>query len=576
MTHLLLTVRFLDDRYHGLLDRGGPSEWPPSPFRLFQALVAGVARRGELVVGDDVPSNTNFTPIGQALGWLQQHTREHPPIIIAPKSKPGQAITRFAPNNDGDKKFDRQERLTSKHTEPTLFLLEPDQQPEIHYAWPLNGAKGCPVADLERAARSLTTLGWGIDMAFADARLAAEAELQTLKGIRWYPKKNAGSFRDTLRTPAYDDELGECTLCDLRHCHSTFINRIEHGKPLKTVDKPKVFDRVLYTSTERPASRPFRLFELRNLDGSRFRYPHGRLIHIAGMVRHLAIEAMKTAGLPRGAADDWIETYVAGHRKGRKADLEHEQKCKGATDIEMQDKAALARQREAFDGTDEHRQLSYIPLPSVGKEYVDPGIRRVMIVAPVGDDALLDLVARRLGGQQLKALNQKNAEFGVEENGQPKPGPLLVPLPRSGDGVTRRYTATANVWHSFTPVILPGHDDRKPEKTRKLILKALSQSGIDQPCEFEWSAFSRFAKSYSAHKYVRDENSEDGKRRIGYIRPGHLLDQTAVHLTIRFGRREDPSDPDSRWIAAEQPIPGPLILGAGRHCGFGLMAAVGD
>ena len=68
MTHLLLTVRFLDDRYHGLLDRGGPVEWPPSPFRLFQALVAGVARRGELVVGEDIPDNKNFTAIATMSG----------------------------------------------------------------------------------------------------------------------------------------------------------------------------------------------------------------------------------------------------------------------------------------------------------------------------------------------------------------------------------------------------------------------------------------------------------------------------------------------------------------------------
>lgn len=124
MTYLLLTVRFLDDRYHGLLDRGGPPEWPPSPFRLFQALVAGVARRGELVFGEDVPSNARFTPIGRALVWLQRHTLEHPPIIIAPKSKPGRAITRFVPNNDGDTIFDRQERLTAKPTFPTFFILE--------------------------------------------------------------------------------------------------------------------------------------------------------------------------------------------------------------------------------------------------------------------------------------------------------------------------------------------------------------------------------------------------------------------------------------------------------------------
>ena len=40
MSHLLLTVRFLDARYHGQAD-GGRREWPPSPMRLFSALLAG-------------------------------------------------------------------------------------------------------------------------------------------------------------------------------------------------------------------------------------------------------------------------------------------------------------------------------------------------------------------------------------------------------------------------------------------------------------------------------------------------------------------------------------------------------
>lgn len=107
-------------------------------------------------------------------------------------------------------------------------------------------------------------------------------------------------------------------------------------------------------------------------------------------------------------------------------------------------------------------------------------------------------------------------------------------------------------------MILPGHDDRKSEKTRKLISKALAQSGIEQPCEFEWSAFSHFAKSYSAHRYVRDENAKDGRRPVGYIRPDHLLELSAVHLRLMF----------------DHPVAGPLIIGAGRHCGFGLMVGL--
>jgi len=112
------------------------------------------------------------------------------------------------------------------------------------------------------------------------------------------------------------------------------------------------------------------------------------------------------------------------------------------------------------------------------------------------------------------------------------------------------YTQPANAWATVTPVILPGHDDHKPAKTRKLIEKALRQSGIEQPCTFEWSPYSQFPKSLSAHKYDRQG------RPIGYFRPDHLPTQTAVHLVLRF----------------EQEVPGLIAVGAGRHCGFGLLA----
>jgi hypothetical protein len=86
-------------------------------------------------------------------------------------------------------------------------------------------------------------------------------------------------------------------------------------------------------------------------------------------------------------------------------------------------------------------------------------------------------------------------------------------------------------------------------------------------CEFDWSAFSHCPKLLSAHNYVRN------KRPAGYIRPGYLLSQTAVHLRIRLGRCEVPDDPKSRWIPLESPVPGPIAIGAGRHCGLGVFAS---
>jgi hypothetical protein len=64
---------------------------------------------------------------------------------MAPRSKTGQAIIRYVPNNDGDKKIDRQERLTAKPTIPTLFLFQSDQKPEVHYVWDISGCAEVPV-----------------------------------------------------------------------------------------------------------------------------------------------------------------------------------------------------------------------------------------------------------------------------------------------------------------------------------------------------------------------------------------------------------------------------------------------
>ena len=92
----------------------------------------------------------------------------------------------------------------------------------------------------------------------------------------------------------------------------------------------------------------------------------------------------------------------------------------------------------------------------------------------------LDHVARGLAGRTLNPDPAHPDPFAGREP------PMLIPMPRqTRDTVARAYTAPANVWHSFTPVILPGHDDHKPAKTRALIERAMRHSGVDQSCEFE-------------------------------------------------------------------------------------------
>ncbi len=489
-SYFCINVRFLQPYSHGRNENGDP-EWPPSPLRAFQAVVAASSGRWN-----------ERRQINRALPALQWLERQSQPQIVAAVGIASDVKCQFyVPDNTADllvpawKKGEitKQAKRTEKVVRPTH--LDGDA---VHYLYPLPNGH-CPHLDvLTAAARSITHLGWGIDMVAANATIMSSEQVAALAGHRWQPTRVGGT---PLRVPT------EGTLDDLMRKHEAFLNRLS-SDGFRPVPPLKVFRVCGYRRDAEPLQRPYRVFELRRADGGRFRYPHRKLIHIAGMVRHLAIEAMK-ASPPTGLGSDWVETYIAGH---------------------------------ATEDAPEHRQLSYLPLPSIGHIHTDPGVRRIMIVAPLGDDVWLDHVARHLAGRMLEPL--RGDEFAGKDP------PLLVPVRH--DIVARRYTQPANAWASVTPVILPGHDDHKPAKTRRLIEKALAQSGVDQPCDFEWSAFSRFPKSLSAHKYDRD------KRPTGYIRPDYLLSQTAVHLKLRFhdGLK----------------VPGPLTIGAGRHCGLGVLA----
>jgi len=493
-TYLCISIHFLQPYWHGRGD-GGQPHWPPSPLRVFQALVAAAAGHWNEPI--QLPRH-----VLAALRWLETRTS---PLIVAPDAQPlNRPYRLYVPNNTADTVAaswlkGRTTSITGRRTEKDVRPMHLFGQ-AVHYLYSLAGGT-CPHLDiLAAAARSITHLGWGIDMVVGNASVVSDREAASLQGHRWQPAAMGGAV---LRVPR------EGTLDNLMRKHKAFLNRLSNNvfRPVPPLTK---FDRCSYRRDDEVFQRPYCVFELRTADGLRFRYSHRKLIHIAGMVRHLAIKAMKTSP-PDGVGDDWVETYVAGH--------------------------SAANQRE-------HSQLSYLPLPSIGHLHTDPGVRRVMIAAPVGHDAWLKHLAKYLRGRTLEPL--RGDEFAQAEP------PLLMAT--EYDNVSRFYTRAANVWHSVTPVILPGHDDRKPDKTRKLIHKALAQSGIEQPCEFHWSPFSRFPKALSAHKYDRQ-----GKP-TGYIRPDYLSSQTAVHLTLKF-------DHNLR-------ICGPLAIGAGRHCGLGLFAAV--
>ncbi len=513
---LCITFRFIHPHplFHGRGDADVP-EWPPSPMRAFQALLSAACQQ------------VRGRPLTPAVRSALQTIEGSYPAIIAPRVSLTVAGHRaYVPHNQTDlvtaawHRGNNEESIAKHRVEkdyrPHRMEMDGDELPAVHYLYPLesNVKASELLAAILPAVRSIHCLGWGIDQVVADATLI-DARSSQLVGEGWKPTPRGGQRLRVPRSGSLEALLAR---------HDRFLNRLVEGN-WTPVPPLSDFDLVQYRRDTDPAVRPYVVFKLMDENDDTVSYSPSRFIHVAGMVRHAAIQVL-TRNPPRDlrgrAADEWLDTYVAGHRP-----------------------------RDDEEARAAHSQFSYVPLQSIGHTHADPGVRRVMIVAPLGDEAWLEHLAARLDGVPLSPLPRTNLPTGTRlerfEDARP-------------DGVRDAYLRRSHEWASVTPVILPGHDDHKSEKTRKLIQKALQQSGIDQPCEFEWSAFSRFRKSLPAHRYRRDAQDPAKKIQINYVRPSHLLDQTAVHLTVRF--------------LGGTMVPGPLTIGAGRHCGFGVMADI--
>ena len=479
---LCISVTLLDPLFHGRGDRN-EAEWPPSPMRLFQALLNGAC-----VGGRSLDKSTEA-----AFHWLEK--RHHPPLIVTPPARPATAHKLFVPNNDSDRQFDRQERLTEKAVRPHRLV----DDGALHYLWEIADAEwdaARPHAEtLCREARRLLTLGWGIDMAFSDGRVLSDGEIAVLPGIRWkaWPSFSSPSHARS-RIPA------EGSLRDLRAVHQSFLTSIDVPRNLyRPPEKLRVFEKADYLpvdSLPRRSSVAFAL-EPTRADERSPAFPQMQAAVVAAMLRSRTCEAAKND--PHWKHED-TEKYVAGH---------------------------------AGDAEESLPRFSYIPLPSVGHPHADGLIRRVMIAEPYG----------AIGEHSRWATRRLNRSELLDEQTR-KPRAVLAPLEGRDDGVLATYLGSARTWFSVTPVILPGQDDHKHAKAEKLLTKAIVQAGID----FAAVAELRLQKAPFWHGSQHPRH---------YFAPNHLRNFPRWHVALRF----------------HQPIFGPLAVGAGRHCGFGLFAS---
>ena len=245
---LLVAVRFHEGRYHGQDDRfGGKEGWPPSPGRLFQALVAAAARGARLREEDLA-----------ALNWLE---RLAPPRVAAPAARRGRPVKLYVPSNDLDSVSGDPDRIGKirdpKTWRPSFF----DQEEPVLYVWDFESGKGEAKRICAVAAR-LYQLGRGIDMAWARAHVVDRDQADTLLESHCGPVRRPTGNGETA-TPTRGTLASLVTRYERNRTRLTTVGVGRKSTQLFTKPPLAFFARTGYDA---PARRLH--FELRGTEGA--------------------------------------------------------------------------------------------------------------------------------------------------------------------------------------------------------------------------------------------------------------------------------------------------------------------
>ena len=352
MARLRITVDWLEGLYHGV-------EWPPSPWRVYQAMVAGSAmerRRGpELEAAlrhlETLPAPVVTAPQGEALRSVRAPVPDNDGdrvLALHAKGKPGAARTKAA-------------KLASLRIRPARRFEGP-----VTYEWEASADTAGHFQALGAIARSVSAVGQGIDLALARAELLDAPSRP--RGVRYTPSPDGGLALGVPWPGGFDA---------LEARYRRERSRIGAG-PVATRIEASPRRQGYRSELELPPMR-WAAFSLRTPDDRPLIVDGARGTQVAAMVRHAIHHAAKCLDLDAGLISE-----LMGH---------------------------------GGDG-----RISVQPLPNVGYLHADGRIRRVLLVAPewVDGDAWRGVVSR-LAGAALVAEASGEAVGMLAPLGVPDP-----------------------------------------------------------------------------------------------------------------------------------------------------------
>ena len=209
------------------------------------------------------------------------------------------------------------------------------------------------------------------------------------------------------------------------------------------------------------------------------------------------------------------------------------------------------------DGTDDgpvSSRVKIVPLPSIGHQHADRGVRRVLVEVPPGCTLRAEDVHWAFSGLELVA-----PEIGARQ-------PLIL-TPSADESICLHYGVgdrIFRVWRTVTPVALPELARRRRIDPGRVAEEA--KGGTERGAEQARATGAvvqalRFAETRTRADVIRVQREpfEAKGDRVEAFAPGtRFAKERLWHVEITF----------------TQPIKGPLVIGDGRFLGLGVMAPV--
>jgi CRISPR-associated protein Csb2 len=480
---LNLTVTFATSQYHGRRsEREEELEFPPSPSRVFQALISGSHCGAYGMIHTEKRD--------RSLEWLE--SLEAPEIETSVVSDTGKGTTNWVPNNDD--KIPLAHIPNSDHVRTAkLFLAKIFHGGNtLVYRWRFESsqeADGNAIV-LCALARLMTHLGQHQDTVYVSGEVTDSPAFSDAPGLLLPVERDDGDWTSPKAggLDAY------------RQRYEAWLK----GNSRDDISVPA--RRVEYRSHETISlDFPMALFELWGNEDERLRFDPRNLRQPAGMVRHAMIEWLEAhPGFREYYGDDMTTHLITGHEANQ--------------------------EKIQFNGA----HIACVPIPSLNEDDLADGlIRRVLLVGFGCQERkaieLFDSVADGINGISLK---DQQAMIGYLRKAS------------LNDSVLRLFTRKAcRVWRTVTPIIMTGLM-RRGRGAEVLVVRALKQTGMNENDIESIATFSGPIVPKTAH--ALDYRIE---------KDSYLAQTPRYHAEVIFRR----------------PVEGALVIGRGRHSGFGLM-----